>query len=524
VTPSSDLPSDDLAHDAVDRPDRRASRILRAAVAAAVGLGTTAIALAQLFLGGTAGLADNGDAHRIVCRLGLVIGPGSSQPTFEDLYTVGPTCPAGDNEYLTSWRPVFRATLWAWRQITGGTDFTIAALGVVSAVLLGAGAAALFLALPGGTRRSLPLVALLIVAACDFGFISYFNSGYSDQAGFIGLVWVCAGVVGLVTRRSWPWLLVLVAAVAFTSTAKTALITIVPAVALTLLLSRRHWAGRPVQGRWGVRRLGVVLVVAVVALAMLAGVVAKNQSKWLGEGNKFNLLFYTILAESPDPEADLREMGLPPALARYAGESAWQLDTPWGDPDLVANAGTVYSWSTYAEFLARNPDRLPGMVQTSFDAVLEARVDYLGNLPGVPGGAPRLADRPTPAFWLFDRLPQGWPVPVLLLVWLGGAGLGVRWARMGDAQRAARGVLLVLTASYAVSQSLLALSDGYYELAKHNIHAAFATGLLLALLVEAAGRTGLAALRNRAGPADRAAVSSDDAPATVVVDPAPAAR
>jgi hypothetical protein len=471
---------------------------VRAAVASAVGLATTALALIQLFAVRTVVLADNGDAQRLFCRLGLVIGPDSSQQGFESTYEAAETCPPGGGfQYRTSWSPVLRLTYWVERQVTGEPGMDIAVLGVVTAVLLGAGAAMLFLALPGRLSARWPLVALLVVAACDIGFVTYFNSGYTDQAGFVGLLWVCAGVVGLITRRTWPWLLLTAGAVLFTAVAKTALLTVVPAVGLALLLSRRHWAGRPAVGRWPVRRLGLVLVVAGVLLTGLVGQTARSQGYMLTTGNQYNLLFHTLLVESPDPEADLREMGLPTELARFAGTNAWETDTPWDDPDLVAFEDSLFSWGTYAEFFAAHPGRFLELVPESFDAVTEARVDYLANLPGEAGGDPPLAQRPSPVFWVLGLLPQGWPVPAIAFVWLGAAVLGVRWARSRDAGRAVRGVLAVLLASYAVSQSVVALSDGYYELAKHNVHAAFATGLLLAVLLEAGVRTAVPAVRRR---------------------------
>jgi hypothetical protein len=471
---------------------------VRAAVAAAVFAVTTAIALAQLFVSGTVGLADNGDANRLVCPLGLTVGPNSSQQSFVGDYVPTEPCPPGDGfQYRTSWGPLLRLTYWVTRQVTGSDSFDMAVMAVVGAVLLGAGAAAFFLALPGRLGARWPLVALVVVAVSDIGFLTYFNSGYTDQAGFIGLVWVCAGVVGLVTRRTWPWFLVAAGAVLFTAVAKTALLTVIPAVGLALLLSRRHWAGRPVAGRWGVRKLGVWMLVVGLLITALVGQTARSQGYMLKKGNQFNLLFFTLLAESDDRAGDLRELGLPTDLARFAGISAWEVRTPWGDPDIDEHEERIFSWPTYAGFFADHPDRLLELVPRSLDSVSDARVGYLANLPGEVGGDPQLADRPSPVFWVLDLLPKGWPVPAISFLWLGGAVLGVRWARALDPGRAARGVLALLLTSYAVSQSLLALSDGYYELAKHNVHAAFATGLLLAVLVEAAGRTGLAAVRRR---------------------------
>lgn len=80
-----------------DPPDGRApdvpSRRVRALGAGVVLAVTTAVVLAQLFVSGTVGLADNGDADRLVCRLGLGIGPDSSQQGFEGDYLPGNSCP-----------------------------------------------------------------------------------------------------------------------------------------------------------------------------------------------------------------------------------------------------------------------------------------------------------------------------------------------------------------------------------------------------------------------------------------------
>jgi hypothetical protein len=222
-------------------------------------------------------------------------------------------------------------------------------------------------------------------------------------------------------------------------------------------------------------------------------------------GNQLNLLFYTILAESPDPAADLREMGLPAGLAEYAGVSAWTPEAPYFDPALEANEDRVFSWSTYAEFLARHPDRLAQLVVHSVNTVPEARVDYLGNVPVAAGAAPVLVDRPSPVFWVLGLLPV-WPVPPLLLLWVAAAVLGGLLCRSPDPARAARGLLLVATSVYAAVQAVGALSDGYYELAKHSVHAAFSTGLLLAVLADLGVREGRDRWRTRRRSGDPAAV------------------
>jgi hypothetical protein len=507
----------EVAPETAPAPPSRRSTVVRLVAAAAVWAVTSALACLQLFRGGTAGLADNGDATRLMCRLGLQIGPGSSQPTFEAHYLPVDVCPAGGFfEYRTSWRFVVHVTLWLYRHVTGETVFDIAALGVVCALLLGAGAAALFLALPGRTGGRALLVGLMVVAACDIGFVTYFNSGYSDPAGLVGLPFLLAGLVGLVTRRTWPWLLVTMASLAFLSTAKTQLAPAVGVALVVLLLTRTHWAHRPAAGRWRIPRPTLTVGLLLLAVTAVAGFFAKGQGASFSRGNKFNMLFYTLLPDSPDPAADLREMGLPTSLARFSGTGAWEVYTPYNDPDVLAHADRIYSWSTYAHFLLHHPDRLWGMACRSFDAVLGARVEYLGNLPGVPGPdtGPQLADRPSPVFGLFGHLPAGWPVPVLLLLWLVAAGVGLWWVRRGSLDRVARGVLMLALAGWALSQALVALLDGYYELAKHDVHAAFATGLLLAVLLESLGRYAVPGVWRRAR---RGRATAEPAPAPVTV-------
>ena len=451
---------------------------------------TSAVSLVQLFGGPTVGLADNGDASRLMCRLGLQLGPGASPPTFESRYVPAEPCPIdGWTDYRTSWRPVVELTVWLQRQLTGEAGFDVAALGVLCSLLLGAGAALLFLALPGRLSARGLLVGPVVAAACDIGFVSYFNSGYSDPAGFLGLVFLLAGLVGFVTRRSAGWLVLTMGSAAFLSTAKTQLVVTVGVVAIVLVVSCRQWTRPPAPARWRVRRPYLVVAGSLALVAALAAATAKGQGAFFSRGNKMNMLFFTLLPDSPDPARDLRRMGLPPSLARYSGTGAWAPTAPYHDPAVVAHQDRIYSWRTYGEFLLDNPDRLVRMARRSSDAVLDARVDYLGNLAGAPGGPVLRADRPSPVFALFDHLPHGWPVPVLALVWLAGGLVGLWWLlRSRDEGRLARGVLLATTAGYAASQSLVALSDGYYEIEKHGVHAAFASALLLALLAESAVR------------------------------------
>lgn len=463
-------------------------------VAVLVGLVTTAVTSAQLFLGGTVGLADNGDGPRLMCALGLQSTGSTQYGSFTSTYVPGGTC--SDSElfaYETSWRLVVGAAHWLSRAVTGEETFDLAAVAWACAVLLGVAVAALYLALPGRVGRRLVLCALVVVAVTDIGFVSYFNSAYSDPAGLIGAVFVLAGLVGLVVHRSWGWLVLLALSLTFVATAKLQLLTVAVAVAVALVASRRHWARPPVSaGRRTVRRLGLAASVVLVGSSAVAGVVASQQGEGFTSGNQMNLLFYTILADSPDPAADLRDMGLPPELAAYAGISAWEPEAPYFDPAVLANEDVVFSWGTYARFLLEHPGRFAHLLSESVNAVPDARVDYLGNVPVAEDADPVLVDRPSPVFGVLHLLPD-WPGPLLLLVWVG-AGLGGLWAaRSAEPGRAARGVLLVGASVYAFTQSAGALSDGYYELAKHNVHAALATGVLLAVLLD----LGLGALHGR---------------------------
>lgn len=115
----------------------------------------------------------------------------------------------------------------------------------------------------------------------------------------------------------------------------------------------------------------------------------------------------------------------------------------------MGNADRIHPWATCAEFLSTHPERPVTMAQRCCEAVL----DDLSSVATEPGTGPVLSDRPSPAFWIFERAPRGWPVPVLLLVWPVGAVAGVRCGRSPDAPRPSRGVPRLATTAFAASRS-----------------------------------------------------------------------
>jgi len=116
-----------------------------------------------------------------------------------------------------------------------------------------------------------------------------------------------------------------------------------------------------------------------------------------------------------------------------------------------------------------------------------------------------MAHRWSPVFWALHRIR---PVAGLALagLWLGGLGWGISALARGrrlpgnDPSRVAAGGLAVFLALLAIGQAVVVpLGDGLYEIDKHSIFTAYATGLLAVVLLSRAGfgrrRGGVAATR-----------------------------
>lgn len=448
-------------------------------VAAVLGLLGAGAALLQLFAGPDVGLADNGDGFRLMCEFELL---KRDDVLFNPLvveYTPVPDGCAEELRYFSSqqWIVAAAVELFALRY-GAGVGFDLRMLGVVHSLLFAAALALLYLALPGSRGSRALSVVLAGALLADIAFVSYFVSPFSEPATFLALLFVTAATAGYVraSRGALLALVLLLAAGVFLALAKSQ--TVVFALLLVpVLLLRQVPLGRlrgAVAGR---------VVPAVAALVLVAAPLANltQQPSFFTRVNVYNVVFWTLLPLSADPAATLRDLGAPPALARYSGTGYFTPGSATSDPAYPEFVREVSRGDVLVHLVTR-PEYWEPLLAEGSRAVATVRTDYMSNYREPRPPEAMLAPRPDPTVRLLGALgPAAWPV--LPLVWTVVAlGAAVSAVRSPSASRRAVAAVLYLLAAGALGQVVVALlGDGRYELVKHTVLAGWATALLVGI-------------------------------------------
>ncbi|MFY9551211.1 MAG: hypothetical protein WAU32_08685 [Thermoanaerobaculia bacterium] len=366
-----------------ERPDRRNRIAVAAAVAAAALLLTF-----RLLIPPIVGLADNGDFERLMKPAGLAYATerpderyfGWMQPRFP--YTTPAADPSG---YRSSESLVVAAAVWAAHLLSKTPFFDVRFLGALHALLLIVAIGTLVAACRDLAPPAQAAAALLLVFFfTDPGYTAPFNSLYSQTASFVFLL-STAAAAALAVRRgrlSGGLLVAYFLATALFVCGKPQ--EIVHAPLLALLGVRLAWPG----ARTSRRVLSLALAGVLCALAARYYVSAERSLGWI---TRYNIVFLVLLPSSPDPAADLIELGLDPSLARYSGMSAWVPESPASDPGFRS---LLYDTSPRA-FLLRHPERIRPVLGAALRASYVLRPPELGNFARESGRpAQTLADGP----------------------------------------------------------------------------------------------------------------------------------
>ena len=371
----------------------------------------------QVFIPPYVGMADNGDFAKITGRLSL--GPTDPDHFFKYF----------NADYVRSTRyywvsPVRSSELWPAKVASyishsdkEGSLFNIRWLGAIHAIIF----VALFYffllaARPMGVWRAFILGSAAICIFTDVLYVAYFNSFYSDTAALLGLLGATVFAVLIITRR--PSLSLLIAFFVFAilliaSKSQHALWGFLPA--LFLLAATKQQKGllaRVIGFGMGALLLGTSFVV-----------VKTTPSDYQGQA-LFNLIFFKLAKNSPDPAQDLQDLGLSRKELPYLGMHVYLPESPARDPAWFQDFCRRTSYSKVARFYLSNPSRALKILRED----LEVWAPYLrfayANFRRQDASKPQqMAERFASWSNMRIRLFFFWPEHVLLWYLLLGVGV-----------------------------------------------------------------------------------------------------
>lgn len=263
------------------------------------------VLIAQLLITPVLGLANNGDFERIMTWGGLklpagIVGDAQYFGFFNRVYEIGAAHLGG---YVSSTILFLKVAVWINKAFHSAHEFDIRFLGALHIVTL---LVSVWIVLSALRKRSAGLAwaaaVLVALTTSDKGFTLYFNSMFSEATTFLMLLALIGFALHLTVAGERPvkWALIgaTVASVLFvTAKVQNAVLGFLIVIWLLRLLclhAERSWKR-------------AVLIAASVVFVFTAGLSSYNAFDRI---NIYQTVFYGVLKDSPDPAADLRELGI----------------------------------------------------------------------------------------------------------------------------------------------------------------------------------------------------------------------
>jgi hypothetical protein len=336
----------------------------------------------QLFLHPTIGLADNGDFGRAMSWFHLK----HTVTDYNDAYfayfnahyvfdrAVVPrgffTSEAGPLSLAVGLNAVFR----------GPRDFDLRLLAAVYLVLLLASTYLLF-----RFSQQLQFAPRVIVAVAtaivlsDVGYISYFNSFYSEPASLIFLLASIAALLHLIQRPTIARLAGCTLLFLLLDTAKPQ--NVVIGVLLAAFIARMVFVQK--SAAWRVSCVGAAV------LTIATGVIYyKSMPDDLVRASHYIAVFKGILPVSPAPATDLAELGVPANFAKYSGTTPFDAGITVNSAEFQQDFYPHISMPKIAFYYARHPSRLAAVLDRVAHRALLLRPPF-GNYEKSAGKPPR---------------------------------------------------------------------------------------------------------------------------------------
>lgn len=177
---------------------------------------------------------------------------------------------------------------------------------------------------PGHPLKLAGLALIALPVLLDGNYLVWFNSLYGEPMMMVTLLLYIAAWVYYIHRRyvqqdpgtGFIEILLIIAAAHLFLGSKLQVISAWPIIVLMLvLLIRADWRR--------LTRPQAAIVLILLGVTSLYPIQLNIQNRGIGQLTKYNSVFYGILKDSPDPAADLIDMGLNPDMAVEAGKHAF---------------------------------------------------------------------------------------------------------------------------------------------------------------------------------------------------------
>ena len=437
---------------------------------------------ARLLLPVPVGMANNGDAVRLMCE----IGANSQSPPW----------PTSGSLFVRFWYPLLRPgsgppclhypttqalqmwlTAWVHQHVLGLpgaidmreliVEYCVLA-GVVTAV------AARLLASLRLAARILILILLFLVLS-EAAFADYAASPFTETAALYGmLVFAVAGVAVAVRARGYhAAYLVAWASAVLAVGAKTETTTLALPLAVFLGAHRFPLGG----GRgWSSGRL--IPGVCVLSLAMTMYWSLSREPLNDVRANPGNELTMTIMPMVSDPGDAAAGLGLPRSFGRYSGTIWWGAHPIENDPAYPRYASR-FTQANLAHYLIGHPGLTARIFASGAGPYLTFRNTNLGSYPAGSGHAPRSQECRDCLLMDVSRAMRWTGLTGVLAYWvacLAAAALLLRRSRRGSRRRGFALVALVLTGCTVIQYVTAVYGEGN-EVIKHMVIALFTASL-----------------------------------------------
>lgn len=322
------------------------------------------------------GVADNGDFLRIMGTVGLdYVDPAESyhDKYFGYIHTQYAFHKTGTGGYVSTQLIVVFIATAIGRLFASVFDIRLLAALFIVLFLTAMYMLLRYAGLKHPATRAVYAIVFAFVFA-DIGYAAYYNSLFGEPVAFVFLL-LAGGFGYMLAQKERPslWLLAgFYAAAIMVVGAKTQYAPVGLAIAL---LGARLWQLREDRS-W---RRGVIAWSAALVLLSVATYV--SAPKELRVINQYQTVFFGVLKDSPDPQRDLKELGLDPSLAQLAGTNYFTPDTPikQNDPQLTPLFYDKISHAKVALFYAKHPLRFLTKLEKAAESGMTNRPLYLGN-------------------------------------------------------------------------------------------------------------------------------------------------